>query len=111
MYVITALRDRVADRFLNINLDTNDKTACRGFVNALVSVADDLNNPIVANPEDFDLMKIGDFDEVSGRVVSNDVRVLMTGIEVFNRINEMASSPTYNQGLGEDDEFPFHAAE
>lgn len=98
MLIITALRDRVADRFLNINLDSNTKTACRGFVNALASVADDLNNPIVANPEDFDLMYLGDFDEVSGRVVSNDVRVLMTGIEVFNRIKE---------SLNESEDIPF----
>lgn len=87
MLVITCLRDRVADRFLNITLESNVKSACRSFSNALAAVRDDLTHPIVANPEDFDLMYIADFDEETGLIKHNDVRVLMTGIEVFHELD------------------------
>ena len=87
MFAITCLRDRVADRFLNITLEQNTKTACRSFVNALAAVRDDTTHPIVANPEDFDLMFIADFDEATGRVLNNDVRVLMTGVQVFDELD------------------------
>lgn len=91
MFVITCLRDRVADRFLNINLEQNTKTACRSFVNALAAVRDDTTHPIVANPEDFDLMYLAEFDEATGKIRKNDVRVLMTGVEVFDELDFQAS--------------------
>lgn len=91
MFVITCLRDRVADRFLNINLEQNTKTACRSFVNALAAVRDDSTHPIVANPEDFDLMYLAEFDEATGKILKNDVRVLMTGVEVFDELDFQAS--------------------
>lgn len=97
MFVITCLRDRVADRFLNITLEQNTKTACRSFVNALAAIRDDTSHPIVANPEDFDLMYIADFDEATGKIVNNNVRVLMTGIEVFDELDFMASDIEYRK--------------
>ena len=87
--VIVSLRDRVANRFLDVQLERNDKTACRGFINALSSVSADRQSLLLTNPEDFDLVRIGEFDTVTGKV-TNDYLVLMTGIEALNfeEVNE-----------------------
>lgn len=87
--VIVALRDRVANRFLNVQLERNDKVACRSFVNALSSISRDGTNVLLTNPEDFDLVRIGDFDTITGAVI-NDLVVLMSGIQAvnFNEVNE-----------------------
>lgn len=79
--VIVALRDRVADRFLNVQLERNDKVACRSFVSAFSNL--DGSSLLLTNPEDFDLVRIGTFNTVTG-AVDNDLRTLMTGIEALN---------------------------
>ena len=81
--VIVSLRDRVANRFLDVQLERNDATACRGFVNALCSVHADQQSLLLTNPEDFDLVRIGEFDTVNGSV-KNDFAVLMTGVQALN---------------------------
>ena len=87
MAIITSVRDRVGRTFLNVAIERNSKTACRGIINALDSVRNDRNNPIVCNPEDFDLVKICDFDVESGLVSNPNVITLMSGIEVFNYLD------------------------
>lgn len=89
--VIVALRDRVADRFLNVQLERNDKVACRSFVSAFSNL--DGQSLLLTNPEDFDLVRIGQFNTVTG-AVSNDLCTLMTGIEAMNfyEVNEDADA-------------------
>lgn len=87
--VITGLRDRVANRILNVQLERNDAVACRGFINALSSISGDRSNVLLTNPEDFDLVRIGEFDTITGEVV-NDYQVLMSGLQALNygEVNE-----------------------
>lgn len=83
MPVIVALRDRVADRFLNLTCEENDAVAIRNFTNALLRVRDDMSNALVVNPEDFDLMSIASFDSETGEVYDNRVHCLVTAWQVL----------------------------
>lgn len=82
MLVVTAVRDRVAERFLGVQLTTNVKVACRGFVNAMADLSGDRSDLLVTNPDDFDLWHLGNFDDDSGRFDFSDhdyPRCIFTG--------------------------------
>lgn len=66
MLCVTSINDRVADRFLGLTLEQNDKAACRGFINALANVRADRSNLLATNTADFDLWLLGWFDEDCG---------------------------------------------
>lgn len=64
VYNVYAIRDVKSQRFMQPNLDMNDQTAMRGFSMAV-------NQPsgvIGFAPKDFDLYKIGEYDDQTGRM-------------------------------------------
>ena len=91
MLVITAVRDRVAGRFLGLQLVQNDKVACRGFVNAMADVSGNRDSLLATNPHDFDLWYLGQFDDEDGVFFDNDsAHILMTGRHAFTGNNDFA---------------------
>ena len=88
MAIITALRDRVAKRILDVNMVDNSKVAVRGFVNALANLRGDKSNLLTTNPDDFDLIQVCEIDTHSGVVSNNDVVVLMTGLQASSVFDE-----------------------
>lgn len=79
--VIVGLRDRVANRLLNVQMERNAKVACRSFVGAFSNL--DSGSLLLTNPEDFDLVQIGEIDTVTCHV-DNDYVVLMSGIQALH---------------------------
>lgn len=63
------------------------------FANAAVAIRafsaecnrDAIDNPVFANRSDYDLIKIGEYDEVSGVISSSDAVVLVHGRDVVRR--------------------------
>lgn len=64
-YGLYSLRDRVADVFRSVTVDTNDQTAKRNFAYAVN------NSPeLLFQSKDLELCKVAEFDAHSGMVVS-----------------------------------------
>lgn len=80
-YPVYSIRD-VKVAFGTPFVDMNDQTAIRGFSFSVNSKEGILN----ANPKDYDLYKIGDFDADSGTIKAFDVPVLVVaGSDVYGK--------------------------
>lgn len=81
VYGIYSLRDRVADVFRSVNLDTNDATARRNFSYAVQ------NSPeLQFQAKDLELCRVGSFDSHSGVITALvPIEVLCRGDEVLNK--------------------------
>ena len=60
---------------------TNNAVACRSFAGAVTSKAPD--NALLANPGDYKLFKLGEFDDSYGSIVSCNPLLLISGDEVI----------------------------
>lgn len=79
-YGLYALRDRVADNFRSVTVDTNDNTAKRNFTFAVN------NSPeLIFQSKDLELCKIGEFDAHTGVIYPCvPIAVVCRGDEVIN---------------------------
>lgn len=58
----------------------SDGQASRAFSD----IANDPEHPIGKHPEDYSLVRIGTYDDNKGRLVPEEVEVLMTGLEAVS---------------------------
>ena len=61
---------------------TNNAVACRSFAGAVASKTPD--NALFANPGDYKLFKLGEFDDDCGSIVSCNPLLLISGDEVIS---------------------------
>lgn len=80
IFGVFALRDRVADSFRSLMLDSNDATAKRNFAYAVS------NSPeLQFQSKDLELCRVGNFDSHSGVITAIvPIQVLCRGDEVIN---------------------------
>lgn len=76
MFIITSVRDIVADNYLGLQLCGNDKVAVRGFIDAVSDIAQSDESLLVKHPEDFELWKLGEFDQETGEIIVIQERLL-----------------------------------
>lgn len=69
---IYAIQD-LKSTFMTPTIDQNDATARRNFEHAVVSG----NNVFFTHAEDFRLMKLGEYDNDTGRILSYDIPQLV----------------------------------
>lgn len=74
-----AIRDNLANSFLTPVLFDNENVAIRWFTDVVNSK--DQNEVIYNNPGDFELWKLGVFDNISGNIAGN-LDKLATGLSV-----------------------------
>lgn len=74
-----AIRDNLANAFMTPVLFDNENMALRWFTGVVNSK--EQNEVIYNNPGDFELWKIGAYDNVSGNIVGN-LEKLATGLSV-----------------------------
>lgn len=74
-----AIRDNLANSFLTPVLFDNENVALRWFTDVVNSK--DQNEVIYNNPGDFELWKLGVFDNISGNIAGN-LDKLATGLSV-----------------------------
>ena len=90
--LVTSVRDRVADRFLGLDLSINDKAACRDFVLAMDRLMRDKSGYAVSSVDDFEVWYLGEFDEENGSFYQNvDSHVLMTGFQARRELESFYS--------------------
>lgn len=78
-YLICSVKDKLTD-FKGITLEPNRDTAARSFINALKTP----NSLLYANPSDFALYHIADFDSDTGVVTPLSVpHVLVDGDSIL----------------------------
>ena len=78
IYGVYAMRDRVADYYTSFNLDMNDQSAIRNFQ---LAMADD---SFKFRPSDFELCKLGTFDNITGKLDGALPSILCVGKEDEN---------------------------
>ena len=61
---------------------SNNAVACRSFAGAVTSKTPD--NVLFANPGDYKLFKLGEFDDSCGSIVSCNPLLLISGDEVIS---------------------------
>lgn len=74
-----AIRDNLANAFMTPVLFDNENVALRWFTDVVNSKEE--NQVIYNNPQDFELWKLGAFDNISGNIVGN-LDKLATGLSV-----------------------------
>lgn len=65
--ILVSIFDRKSNTYSPVTALENIASACRGFENAIKKGQSDLSN----FPEDFELVKIGDFDNLTGLIEPN----------------------------------------
>lgn len=79
---IYAIRD-LKTNYGNPVCDMNDEAAKRGFMMAVEYGQNELSKM----PQDFELVKIGTFDEDTGEIVPCAMEIIITGFECLQIIN------------------------
>ena len=78
---VYSIRDQKSGRFMQSVNDVNDETAKRGFAQAV-------NTPsgiIGFAPKDFDLYKIGEFDDEKGKYTALEcIELVVNGAQLLN---------------------------
>lgn len=74
-----AIRDNLANAFMTPVLFDNENVALRWFTDVVNSKEE--NQVIYNNPQDFELWKLGAYDNISGNLVGN-LDKLATGLSV-----------------------------
>lgn len=82
MKSIYAIRD-LKTNYGNPVCDINDEAAKRGFMMAVEYGQNELSKM----PQDFELVKIGIFDEDTGEIVPCAMEIIITGFECLQLIN------------------------
>lgn len=83
--LMVSIRDTVADKFVSgISLEINKSTAIRAFATLLVSERGVMHS----NPQDFDLVLLGEFDADSGSLVPSEHTKLINGLSAVNMITK-----------------------
>lgn len=78
-YGIYSIRDKLAG-YMSLTLEKSDAIATRGFT-TLVNTSDTV---LSANPGDYDLYKVGEFDSESGVIESCVPSFVCSGGSVFD---------------------------
>lgn len=88
IYGVYAMRD-VKTGFLPVSCDTNDQTAVRNFVHAVVNS----DGVLLSFASDFSLYRVGDYDADSGHITSLDVpKHLFEGADALRAISVQGGS-------------------
>lgn len=76
---VYCIRDKKST-FMSVTVDQNDNVAVRNFAHAVMNS----NSVMTSHKEDFELYRIGDWDNESGRISSYDVLSLIAEGGQFN---------------------------
>lgn len=79
IHTICAVRDRAVDGFMQPIYVPHVGHAIRSFTDE-INRAD---SPMNKHPEDYDLYQLGEYDDSNGLLQSVDVRMLVTGKQVY----------------------------
>lgn len=80
--VVSAIRDRVADRYLGLDLTDNDKLACRNFVFTVFRINNDAEHFLINAGDDLELWYLGRFDQETGVFYDTEnAHILMLGVQ------------------------------
>lgn len=82
-YCIYNLYDKVGDMYSHPLIFKNDVIACRSFDNTILSI----NDP-TKQPEDFELNKIGYYDDESGKIEICDVKLVKKGSQTLVEVQD-----------------------
>lgn len=74
---VYSVKDRAADSFGRPFFVATDGLACRSFIDEVNREADD--NQLFRHPDDFDLFRLGTFDDSSGVFSGDGPQLLMLG--------------------------------
>lgn len=74
-------------RFLEPYAGMNKATAQRDIMNIFRN-DNSKNSPIVMNPEDYQLFKVGEFDNESGLIVSHEQEFICNVVDLANIVKE-----------------------
>ena len=85
---IYAIRD-LKTNYGNPVCDINDESAKRGFMMAVEYGQNELSKM----PQDFELVKIGTFDEDTGEIVPCMMEIIITGFECLQTMNLREENP------------------
>lgn len=97
LLVLVAVHDKRADTYSALHLERADASAVRNFGEAVLS-ADSMMRKY---PEDFDLVKVGTFDDCSGEVYPCGRVVLASAADVVRRaVRDVPDSPILPAGEG-----------
>lgn len=64
-YIVTSMRDEVAQEYLGLNIETSDAVAIRNFENSIIIAHENKKGLIYTNLSDFSLYKVAYFDSES----------------------------------------------
>lgn len=84
MMQIFVIKD-VKSNFQTPFIGLNKAVVQRNIMNLLKKR--DENDSLTVNPEDYQLFKIGEFDEFTGKIVSNDQEFICNVIDLANIVN------------------------
>lgn len=86
IYGIYSIRDRIADSFRSVNLDTNDQTAKRNFAYAVQNTPE-----LQFQSKDLELCRVGSFDAHTGVIMAvTPIEVICRGDEVLNNAQKIS---------------------
>lgn len=80
--IVCCVQDRKSELFASPMVFVNDADAIRNFADAVNR--EDANSMIYLHPDDYDLFRIGTFDDSDGVLVPENHRRLLTGAEAKN---------------------------
>lgn len=69
-YIITAIRDEVAEVFTNVAINEDEATAVRGLESFVMTQKAKQEGLMYSHASDFSLYKIADFDSETGKIES-----------------------------------------
>lgn len=81
IFIVTSVRDVIAEQFKDLNLELNDDTARRNFESAVIRSQDTQSGVLYTHPGDFVLYKVGEFNTASGILEPLPLTVLAHGDE------------------------------
>lgn len=81
--IMVSVRDRAADTFARPFCVPSIGVAMRTFADEINRASGD--NPLYQHPEDYDLYEIGGFDEATGDITNNVVRMVSVGKDVSTK--------------------------
>lgn len=81
-----AIKD-TKSRFLEPYAGMNKATVQRDIMNIFRN-DNSKNSPIVMNPEDYQLFKVGEFDNESGLIISHDQEFVCNVVDLANIVKE-----------------------
>lgn len=83
MFVVLSVYDRVAQVYGSLVLDRSLVAGIRGFGDALKSGKE---STILQHADDFDLVTLGTFDELTGELCANDPKLVITASALLRQL-------------------------